>query len=257
MGVMKILFLGSGTSTGVPVIGCKCSICCSDNPKNKRTRASILVTSNGRNVLIDTSTDLRFQALKYAIERVDAVFFTHAHADHIHGIDELRSFNQLQGMPIPCYGSPETMEAIKSKFGYVFKTSETNDWTPKLSINVVDAPFDLYGLRVIPVTIFHGDSTILGYRMNGVAYITDCSGMPDYSMNSLKDTELLILDATRYKPHAKHYGLSQAIEVIKELKPKRAILTHLSHTYEHEKVNKELPPGIELAYDGMELEVGS
>ena len=255
MGVMKILFLGSGTSTGVPVIGCKCSTCRSDHPNNKRTRASILVTSEDRNILIDTSTDLRFQALRYNIERVDAVFFTHAHADHIHGIDELRSFNQLQGEAIPCYGSIETMESIRNKFGYVFNGPGTSNWTPNLSINIVDKAFELFGIKVLPVSIFHGDSTILGYRMNSVAYITDCSGIPDYSMGPLRDMELLILDATRYQPHAKHYGLSQAIEVIRELKPTRAILTHLSHSYDHENVNRELPDGIELAYDGMELEI--
>ena len=257
MGVMKILFLGSGTSTGVPVIGCKCSICRSENPKDKRTRASILVTSDERNILIDTSTDLRFQALKYTIERIDAVFFTHAHADHMHGIDELRSFNQLQGGPIPCYGSLETMEVIRSKFGYVFCGVGKDEWTPNLLINIVDGPFELYGLKVFPVTIFHGNSTILGYKMNGVAYITDCSGMPNDSMNSLRNMDLLILDATRYQPHVKHYGLTQAIEVIEELKPKRAVLTHLSHAFNHDKVNWELPSGIELAYDGMELEVRS
>ncbi len=252
---MKILFLGSGTSTGVPVIGCRCKICRSDNPKDKRTRASILVTSDEKNILIDTSTDLRFQALNYTIERVDAVFFTHAHADHIHGIDELRSFNQLQGGAIPCYGSLETMETIRSKFGYVFRATDRDNWTPNLLIHIVDGPFELYGLQVLPITIFHGSSTILGYKMNGAAYITDCSGMPDDSMDSLRGTDLLILDATRYQPHAKHYGLTQAIAVINELKPKRAVLTHLSHAYEHDKVNRELPSSIELAYDGMKIEI--
>jgi len=253
MGVIKILFLGSGTSTGVPVIGCRCSICCSSNPKNKRTRASILVTSDDRNILIDTATDLRFQALTYSIARIDAVFFTHAHADHIHGIDELRSFNMLQGGPIPCYGSRETMDAISSKFGYVFNGGGKNDWTPQLLVNIVDEALELYGIRVLPVAIFHGENTILGYRMNKTAYITDCSGMPDDSMDSLRGLALLILDATRYQPHAKHYGLRQAIDVIQDLKPERAVLTHLSHVFDHDQVNRDLPPGIELAYDGMEI----
>lgn len=252
---MKILFLGSGTSTGVPVIGCKCNTCLSDNPKNKRTRASILVSNNKKNILIDTSTDLRYQALTFRIERVDAVFFTHAHADHIHGMDELRSFNHLQDEPIPCYGSRETMEAIKTKFNYIFDDTGKNNWTPKLIINVVNGLFDLCSLRILPISIFHGDNTILGYRMNDVAYLTDCSGIPDYSIDSLRGMALLILDATRYQPHSKHYGLSQAIEAIEELKPERAILTHLSHAFDHDKVNKELPAGIELSYDGMKLEV--
>ena len=252
---MKILFLGSGTSTGVPVIGCKCSICSSDNPKNRRTRASILISNNSRNILIDTATDLRFQALTYSIERIDAVFFTHAHADHIHGIDELRSFNHLQGGAIPCYGSGETLEAIRYKFGYVFNGGDSpNNWTPRLLMNIIEDPFELYGLRILPLKIFHGDSIILAYRINDMAYVTDCSGIPHDSMDSLRDMRLLVLDATRYQPHSKHYGLSQAIKVIEELKPEKAILTHLSHAFEHDNVNKELPPGIELAYDGMIIE---
>lgn len=250
---MKILFLGSGTSTGVPVIGCNCNTCLSDNPKNKRTRASILVGSNNKNILIDTATDLRFQALTHKIERVDAVFFTHAHADHIHGIDELRSFNLLQGGPIPCYGSSDTMNSIKDKFGYVFNDSSDKNWTPKLITNIVETGFELFGITVLPVKIFHGENMILGYRLNNVAYLTDCNGIPDYSMSVLKDVSVLILDATRYQPHNKHYGLSEAIEVIRELKPKRAVLTHLSHSYDHDNVNAELPEGIELAYDGMEI----
>lgn len=253
---MKILFLGSGTSTGVPVIGCNCTTCQSGNPKNKRTRASILVSSNNKNILIDTATDLRFQALTHKIERVDAVFFTHAHADHIHGIDELRSFNLLQGAAIPCYGSSDTMNSIKDKFGYVFNNSGNKNWTPQLITNIVETGFELFGISVLPVKIFHGENMILGYRLNNVAYLTDCNGIPDYSMSVLKDVSILILDATRYQPHSKHYGLSEAIEVIRELKPKRAVLTHLSHSYDHDKVNSELPEGIELAYDGMEVEAG-
>lgn len=255
MGIMKVLFLGSGTSTGVPVIGCKCGVCRSDNPKNKRTRASILISSDDRHILIDTSTDLRFQALAYSIERIDAVLFTHAHADHIHGIDDLRSFNHIQGGPIPCYGSLETMDVIRHKFGYIFDGSSRNDWIPNLRINIISGEFALFGLKILPLRIFHGNTTILGYRINDTAYLTDCSGIPDPSREALREMDLLILDATRYQPHAKHYGLAQAIEVLEELRPRRAILTHLSHAFDLDKVNSELPSGIELAYDGMEIEI--
>ncbi|MCC7202611.1 MAG: MBL fold metallo-hydrolase [Nitrospirae bacterium] len=275
---MKVLFLGSGTSTGVPVIGCKCDVCRSDDPRNKRTRSSILITAEDtgtefnsvpavsvspggadhraagvRNILIDTTTDLRFQALRCSIERVDAVLFTHAHADHIHGIDDLRSFNHIQGEAIPCYGRSDTMETIRHKFSYIFDGSARSDWIPRLDINIVSSDFVLYGLRIKPLKIFHGDLTILGYRINDVSYLTDCNGMPEDTKEQLKGTKILILDATRYQPHAKHYGLDQAIEVIRELKPERAFLTHLSHTFDHSKVNSDLPPGIELAYDGMEI----
>ncbi len=256
MGIMKVLFLGSGTSTGVPVIGCKCAVCRSDDPKNKRLRSSILVTTeeNGvRNILVDTTTDLRFQALANGIERVDAVLFTHAHADHIHGIDDLRTFNHIQGESIPCYGNADTMETIRQKFSYIFDGSARRDWIPRLGINIVSSEFLLHSLKIIPLRIYHGDTIIFGYRINDVSYLTDCNGMPDDTMALIKGTKLLILDATRYQPHAKHYGLEQALAVIEELKPERAILTHLSHAFDHSKVNGELPSGIELAYDGMEI----
>lgn len=275
---MKVLFLGSGTSTGVPVIGCHCVVCRSDDPKNKRTRSSILITtkekgtelnsvpavpdSSGkvgdqgygtRNILVDTTTDLRFQALANKIERVDAVLFTHAHADHIHGIDDLRSFNHIQGNPIPCYGGLDTMETIQQKFSYIFDGSVKRDWIPRLEVHVVNSEFFLYGLRILPLKILHGETMIFGYRVNDVSYLTDCNGIPDDTKKLLHGTKLLILDATRFQPHAKHYGLAQAIEVIEELRPERAVLTHLSHTFDHNKVNHELPSGIELAYDGMEI----
>lgn len=253
---MKVLFLGSGTSTGVPVIGCKCAVCKSDDPRNKRTRSSILITTEEdgiRNILVDTTTDLRFQALANDIERIDAVLFTHAHADHIHGIDDLRTFNHIQGEAIPCYGSLDTMEDIREKFRYIFNGSARRDWVPRLGIHIVSSEFFLYGLRILPLKIYHGDTTIFGYRINDVSYLTDCNGIPEDTKSLLQGTKLLILDATRYQPHAKHYGLAQAVEVIGELKPERAVLTHLSHTFDHNKVNDELPPGIELAYDGMEI----
>src|SRR3972149_6061561 len=253
MGIMKVLFLGSGTSTGVPVIGCKCAVCSSDEPRNKRTRSSILITTGNKYILVDTTTDLRFQALANRIERVDAVLFTHAHADHIHGIDDLRSFNHIQGKPIPCYGGLDTMEVIQHKFSYIFNGSARSDWIPRLEINIINSEFYLYGLRIVPLKIFHGEETIFGYRINDISYLTDCNGIPDDTKKLLQGTKLLILDATRYQPHAKHYGLAQAIEVINDLKPERAVLTHLSHAFDHYKVNSELPSGIELAYDGMEI----
>ncbi len=250
---MKVLFLGSGASTGVPVIGCKCDTCTSDNPKDKRTRASILITSNGKNILIDTSTDLRFQALTYGIERVDAVLFTHAHADHVHGIDDMRGFNHSNKGPIPCYGDKHTVEVIRKRFSYIFNAKDENNWIPHLTINPLNGPCEMFGLRIVPIHVMHGERPIYGYRINNMAYLTDCNGIPPSSMDLLKDLSLLILDATLYKPHKKHFGFFQALEVIEQLRPEKAILTHLSHMLKYDKASKELPAYIGLAYDGLKI----
>ncbi|MBI4715685.1 MAG: MBL fold metallo-hydrolase [Nitrospirae bacterium] len=250
---MRILVLGSGTSTGVPMIGCRCEVCLSADPKNRRTRSSILVQASGKNLLVDTSTDLRQQALAYAIDRVDAVLYTHAHADHVHGIDELRSFNHIQGGEIPCYGSPEVLERVRRNFNYIFNgTSE--GWKPRLALHAVEKEFEVFGIPVIPIPIFHGgDRIIYGYRFGSAAYLTDCSGIPEESVSLLLGLDVLILDATRYQPHPNHLSFDQALEAAGNLRPRRTILTHLSHVYDHERVNRDLPEGIELAYDGMEI----
>jgi len=250
---MKILFLGSGASTGVPVIGCRCETCTSTDPRDKRTRASILVTDNGKNILIDTSTDLRFQALTYRIEHIDAVLFTHAHADHVHGIDDMRGFNHSKKEPIPCYGDELTVETIKKRFSYIFNARDDGNWIPHLTISPLNGPCNMFGLYITPVYVMHGERPIYGYRINNMAYLTDCNGIPPASMALLKDLSLLILDATLYKPHKKHFGFFQAIEVINQLKPERGILTHLSHMLKYDRASKELPPNIELAYDGLEV----
>lgn len=250
---MKITILGCGTSTGVPVIGCKCSVCTSPNPKDKRTRTSALITINGKNILIDTSTDLRQQCLANNIHRIDAVIYTHPHADHIHGIDELRSFNMVQREKIPCYGNDFTIKRIKEMFNYIFLTDEKESWTPELEIFKVSSAFDLFGVKIQPVDVFHGKLNIFGYRIEDFAYVTDCSSMPDDSKEQLKGLEVLVLGALRHKPHPTHFSIQQALELVNELKPKRTILTHLSHNIGFEETNKSLPAGVELAYDGMEI----
>ena len=253
---MKITVLGCGTSTGVPVIGCKCSICTSKDIKNKRTRSSLLITANGKNILIDTSTDLRYQALTHSIERIDAVLFTHHHADHIHGIDELRSFNMIQKGPIPCYGSEFTMDRIISMFNYIFTNDGNDSWKPELKTSLISSQFELFGLLVQPINVYHGSMQIFGYRIGGLAYITDCSSIPEDSKKMLDKLDVLILGALRHKPHPTHLSIHEAVDVGKELKPKRVILTHLSHNLEYAETNKTLPSGFELAYDGMEIEIG-
>lgn len=253
---MKLTILGCGTSTGVPVIGCHCGVCASKTPQNKRTRSSLLIRSRGNNILIDTSTDLRTQALSNGLERVDAVLYTHPHADHIHGIDDLRAFNLAQdGMAIPCYGSDETISRIQTIFDYIFKADGGDGWKPNLTTTVVSSPFDLFGIEIIPVNVFHGQASILGYRIGRMAYITDCSSIPPESIRLLEGTEVLILGALRHKPHPTHFTIEQAIEASNAIRPARTILTHLSHSLDYPRDNPLLPEGIELAYDGMEIEV--
>ncbi len=252
---MKVTVLGCGTSTGVPVIGCRCNVCTSEDDKNKRTRSSLLVTANSKNILIDTSTDLRYQALAHKIERIDAVLYTHPHADHIHGIDEMRSFNIIQKSQIPCYGSEFTINRIRGMFDYIFTTDANDGWKPELETFQISTPFDLFGLLIQPVNVYHGKMQILGFRIGRLAYITDCSRIPDDSKRELKSLDLLVIGALRYKPHPTHLSIQEAVQIGEELQPKRVVLTHLSHNLDYTETNKSLPEGFELAYDGMEMEI--
>lgn len=255
---MRLVILGCGTSTGVPLIGCHCPVCASKDPKNKRTRSSLLIRIGAANILIDTSTDLRFQCLANDVERVDAVLFTHPHADHIHGIDDLRSFNLIQNLgnsPIPCYANRRTVERIKIMFDYIFKDDAEDGWKPNLALEAVDGPFKAAGVEVVPIEINHGASSILGYRIGGAAYLTDCSAIPDASLRLLKGVSVLILGALRHKPHPTHFTVAQAVEAARAVGAERTILTHLGHSLDYAADNANLPKGIELAYDGMTVEV--
>ena len=253
---MRLVILGCGTSTGVPVIGCHCEVCSSRDPRNKRTRSSLLVQSGGANLLIDTTTDLRSQALSNGLERVDAVLYTHAHADHIHGIDDLRAFNLASGgHAIPCYGNAETIGRIRSIFEYIFRVDGRDGWKPNLTTTEVLSEFDLFGQQVIPVEILHGDAVIYGYRIGPFAYLTDCSGIPPGSMEKLQGLEVLILGALRQKPHPTHFSIGQALEASKAIGPRRTIFTHLGHNLDYTRDNPSLPDGFELAYDGMTIDL--
>ncbi len=254
-GSMRVIVLGCATSTGVPIIGCGCSVCSSDNPRNKRTRCSLFIEASGKNILIDTSPDLRIQAFRHNITRIDAVLYTHSHADHTHGIDELRTYNFMNKMVIPCYGDPQTVSNIMSNFKYIFDGSFPSGGKPKLSISAVDGDFYVYGIRIIPIEVEHADWLILGYRIGNMAYLTDCSGIPESSAEKLHGLDLLIIDALRYRPHPAHLSVDQSIEVIREIKPKIAVFTHMGHELDYEKLSKELPENIEPAYDGMEFDL--
>lgn len=253
---MNILFLGSGTSTGVPSLCCDCDVCQSSNPKNNRLRSSILIRNNGNHLLIDTSTDLRQQCLAHNITHVNQVLYTHHHADHVHGIDELRSFNFFNKTVIPCYGNIKTIHEIKNKFSYIFdKATQVGGGLPKLKLHAVNGDrFMLGGVSITPLDIIHGEMTILGYKLNNCAYITDCSEIPNKTKKHLINLDILILSALGFDPHPTHFTLSQALETVHELKPKHAIFTHINHKFDHDKVLAELPKDVELAYDGMAIE---
>jgi len=251
--MMRLTILGSGTSTGVPTIGCSCPVCSSSDPRNTRTRASLWIECEAYHFLIDTSTDFRQQALVNKIPRVDAVLFTHAHADHVLGLDELRVYNFYQKAVIPCYGGKETLQRLRQMFSYIFSSQADESFKPQLSLNEVDGPFKLHGLEVLPVPVRHGSLPVFGYRFGDSAYVTDCNFIPEESKKMLKHLELLILSAIRYQPHPTHFSLNEALEVIRELSPRRSILTHLSHAFDYSKVNAKLPKGVELAYDGMRI----
>jgi phosphoribosyl 1,2-cyclic phosphate phosphodiesterase len=252
---MQIIVLGSGTSHGVPVPGCDCVVCRSANPKNKRFRASIIFRYGGKNVLVDTATDFRSQAVANDVRAVDAVLFTHSHADHIYGLDDLRAYSQRQG-PIRCFADEETAATLRRAFEYIFVGKNEGGGIPEIGLNVIKGPFDLFGRTIQPIEIRHGRRTILGFRAGRAAYLTDCSGIPPQSMPLLDDLELLIITGLRWEPHATHFSVGQALEVVKAVRPGRTLLTHICHRLEHEATNAALPTGVELAYDGMVVEVG-
>jgi phosphoribosyl 1,2-cyclic phosphate phosphodiesterase len=253
----KITVLGSGTSVGVPTIGCHCDVCLSEDARDKRLRPSILVSYDSRNVLIDTTPDLRTQALRARIDRVDAVLFTHSHADHLMGLDDVRPFNFRQKGQIPIYAAPDTMAAIQRCFQYIFDGGKRETNVPKLDARVLDgSAFDLFGMEFTPIPILHGTQTIYGFRFGRAAYLTDHSDIPEASMEMLKGLDVLFLDALRYKPHPTHSTVERSIRTVDLLAPHRAFFTHICHDLGHERAESMLPPHIRLAYDGLEIHVG-
>jgi len=252
---MRVTFLGSGTSTGVPVIGCACAVCRSDDPRDRRLRPSIRIEWPGASVLVDTATDLRAQALVHGIGRVDAVLYTHAHADHVLGLDELRTFNWRQRGAIPVYGSRATLADLSRTFWYVFEQVEVGGGKPAVTPHEVFGPFEILGRRVVPVPVLHGSLPILGYRIGGLAYLTDASLIPESSYPLLRDLDTLVLAAPRERPHPTHMHLARALEEARRVSARRTFLTHIGHDLLHARVSAGLPEGVELAYDGLVLEI--
>lgn len=252
---MKITFLGTGTSHGIPVINCDCSVCMSKNSKNKRLRASVLIENDNTNILIDTSPDFRQQFLRKKINRIDAVLFTHVHADHIFGLDDLRRFCWMQKERIPIYGSRDSVKYLKSIFTYAFGVGELRYGVPNLEANIINDIFQIGHKKIIPIKLYHGENIIFGYRINNFAYCTDVSKIPEQSYIDLENLDVLVLDSLREKPHPTHFSLKRAIREAKKLKAKQTYFTHMNHTLDHDKHGQFLPESIDFAYDGLEIEI--
>jgi phosphoribosyl 1,2-cyclic phosphate phosphodiesterase len=252
---VEIQFLGTGTSQGVPMIGCRCDVCLSSDPRDKRWRPSVIVrTDAGKSILIDTSADFRAQALAFDITRIDAVLFTHSHADHIFGLDETRRFNTLQRDTIPLYGDAQTIADIRRVFDYAFRKSDGgNEYVPRLNPFVVLGPFCFGREDVVPVPVWHGPRQILGYRIGGFAYLTDCSRVPDESWPLLEGVEVLVVGALRDRPHPSHFTVAEAVETAARAGARRTWFTHMCHDLGHAATNARLPAGVELAYDGLNV----
>lgn len=246
--------LGSGTSMGVPTIGCDCAVCHSSDPRDKRTRPSILIEYGGHFVLIDTTPDFREQAIREHITRVDAVVYTHTHADHILGIDDLRPLSFHRPNKIPLYARPDAAEFLRNMFRYIFEPDYKFGGIAQLELRNVDGPFELLGARLEPVPIIHGETEIYGYRIGSAAYLTDFSDIPDPSFEQLRDLDILFLDALRHKPHPTHSTVENSLRIVERLKPKRAFFTHICHDLPHAATNAALPDHVRLSHDGMKLE---
>ena len=254
----RVTFLGTGTSQGVPVIACACPVCRSTDPRDKRLRPSIYLDVPGRaSLIVDTTPDFRQQALTHGIRRIDAVLFTHAHADHILGFDELRRFNTLQGGPVPCYGNGFCLDILKRTFYYVFDgLPRLGGGVPQVQIHEVSTdPFTVGGVRIVPVPLWHGRIPILGFRFGSFAYLTDCNRIPEESWERIAGVETLVIDGLRDEPHTTHFTVAEALEAIARIAPRRAYLTHMTHDLGYEATSARLPGGIELAYDGLVLDV--
>ena len=256
---MKFTLLGTGTSTGVPSIGCDCETCTSDDPRDQRLRVSVLVEHAGQTVLVDTSSDFRQQALRHRIRRLDAVLITHCHADHVFGLDDIRPLNFRHG-PLGVYANERAWVDLRRIFKYVFEPTHFGGGLPQVVAHTVTdgAPFCLgRGLEVTPVEVIHGRLPVVAYRFNDFAYATDLSEIPPPALERLRGLDVLVLDCLRVRPpHPTHLTLERALQYVEELRPRRAFFTHITHDVKHARDSALLPPGVEFAYDGLEIEEG-
>jgi phosphoribosyl 1,2-cyclic phosphate phosphodiesterase len=261
MADIELLFLGSGTSAGVPMIGCHCAVCTSPDPHDKRTRASVVVSygdaadGTRTRVLVDTTPELRLQCCWNDVHRVDAVVFTHAHADHIMGLDDCRRFNAVKRGPLDVWADGRTHETLQRCFGYAFQEPEPEMkvFRPHLVPRTIDGPFDIAGVRWTPIPLMHGDLPVLGFRVGRLAYCTDVSRIPESSYPLLEDLDVLVLDALQRQRHTTHFSLEQAIEESRKIGARRTLFTHVAHGLSHAETNAELPPHVRLAHDGLRV----
>jgi phosphoribosyl 1,2-cyclic phosphate phosphodiesterase len=250
-----VLFLGTGTSHGVPMIGCDCKVCRSPDPRDTRSRPSIAIDfADGMRVLVDTPPDLRAQALRHDLRHVEAVLFTHAHADHVMGLDDVRRFNMMSRQPMPLFGEAVTLGEIRQTFRYAFDTSAPRGGgVPDLRLWPVAGPFCLGRHEIVPIPVLHGPWSVLGFRIGSFAYLTDCNAIPPASLEKLVGLDTLVLDALRHRPHPTHFSVDEAVAMAMRIGARQTWFTHIAHDLGHEATNDTLPPGMALAYDGLEL----
>lgn len=253
---LKVTFLGTGTSQGVPPIGCQSEVCLSENPKDKRLRASVLVQWDGKDIIIDTGPDFRYQMLRQQLNNVDAILFTHEHRDHTAGLDDIRPINYIQEKRVPVYLTDQVLTSLKDQFAYIFEPVPYPG-IPELDFNLIEnKEFNLFGKSVVPIQVMHYKLPVLGFRMGNFAYITDANYISEKELEKLKGVEVLVLNALRKTEHISHFTLQQATELAQQIGAKQTYFTHMSHQIGlHDEVCAELPNGIDLAYDGLTFEV--
>lgn len=253
---MKVTFIGTGTSQGIPVIGCNCKVCKSNFPKDKRLRSSVLITLPETNILIDTSIDFRQQMLRAGVKQLDAVLYTHEHKDHTAGLDDIRAYNFLQHKPMDIYAEERVIRALKREFPYVFAERKYPGIPQVNAIPIKEDEFTINKIKVIPIRVWHNRLSILGFRIKKFAYITDASIIPEKEKSKLTNLEYLVIGAIHREKHYSHFSLYEALDEIKKIKPQKALITHIGHLMgKHEEVVKELPVNVTLAYDGLEISV--